>query len=228
MGGIQFEYTARNTPQQNSRVEKGFETILNRGRAMMIAANIPEKRRYLFAKEAMMTATKLDDLTVVEYKNEKKPRYEHWGLERPRFAHKMVPWGWAGVVKFTAKMQGKLKDKGILMMFVGYPDNHAGDAYRMYNEKTKRIIVSRDVVWMEKMFYGKEGKPQKFKLLDDEEEDEEQFNLDESDTDDDEVDDNKAGESGNIANQSTTLPSPTRQASTSRASRAEQMWIKAT
>ena len=192
MGNIKFEYTARNTPQQNSRVEKGFETIINRGRAMLIAANIPENRRYLFAKEALMTATKLDDLTVVEYKNEKKPRFEHWGLERPRFTHKMVPWGWAGVVKLTGKFNGKLKDKGILMMFVGYPDNHAGDAYRMYNEKTKRIIVTRDVVWMEKMYFGKEGKIIKCDK-EEEEEETEQYALDVSDSEDEEVDDNKVG-----------------------------------
>mgnify|MGYP000117070222 CR=1 FL=1 len=35
-----FKYTARDTPQQNSLVEVGFTTIGNRGRAMMIAANI--------------------------------------------------------------------------------------------------------------------------------------------------------------------------------------------
>ena len=32
---IDFEYTARNTPQQNSLVEKGFDTLYNRGRAML-------------------------------------------------------------------------------------------------------------------------------------------------------------------------------------------------
>ena len=50
MGDIIFEYTAKETPQQNARVEKGFETLYNRGRAMMVAAKIPENRRYLFAK----------------------------------------------------------------------------------------------------------------------------------------------------------------------------------
>ena len=38
LGDIKFEYTASYTPQQNSRVEKGFETIFNRGRAILVAS----------------------------------------------------------------------------------------------------------------------------------------------------------------------------------------------
>lgn len=77
LGDIKCEYTSRNTPQQNSRVEKGFETILNRGRAMLVTVNIAENSPYLFAKEVLTRATKLDGLTVVKYKNEEKTRYEH-------------------------------------------------------------------------------------------------------------------------------------------------------
>eukprot|EP00957_Ditylum_brightwellii_P180474 13747644-Ditylum_brightwellii.AAC.1 len=40
---IEFEFTGQDTPQQNSLVEVGFATIGNRARAMMTAANVPEK-----------------------------------------------------------------------------------------------------------------------------------------------------------------------------------------
>ena len=76
---------------------------------MLVAANIPENRRYLFAKEVLATATKLDGLTVVKYKNEEKTRYEHWGEEIPNYVHNMIPWGWAGVVKTKNKIGAKLK-----------------------------------------------------------------------------------------------------------------------
>ena len=33
-------------------------------------------------------------------------------------------------------------------MFVGYTDDHAGDAYRFLNVQTKRIIMSRDARWL--------------------------------------------------------------------------------
>jgi hypothetical protein len=57
MGEINFEYTARDTPQQNYLVEKGFDTLYSRGRAMMHAANIPEEKRYLLFRDAFDTAT---------------------------------------------------------------------------------------------------------------------------------------------------------------------------
>jgi hypothetical protein len=41
--GVTFEHTARDTPQQNHLAELGFATIANRGRAMMHAANVPQK-----------------------------------------------------------------------------------------------------------------------------------------------------------------------------------------
>ena len=182
MGDIQFEYTSRNTPQQNSRVEKGFETIVNRGRAMMVAANIPENRRYMFTREACTTATKLDGLTVVKYKGEKKTRDEHWGQEMPTYVKKMIPWGWAGAVKTKLTHSAKLKNRGTIMMFVGYPDNHAGDSYRMYNEKTKKVVTTRDILWLNRMFYNKEGKP--YHEVDEDEDEEEEYDISDSESED--------------------------------------------
>ena len=158
LGDIQFEYTASYTPQQNSRIEKGFETILNRGRAMLVAANIPENRRYLFAKEAFQTATKLDDLTVIEFKGKEKCRLQHWGEDIPNFVHSMIPWGWAGVVKTKRSFSAKLNNRGTVMMMVGYANNHTGDCYRMYNDATGRVHETRDVRWLDRMFFSKEGK----------------------------------------------------------------------
>ena len=45
---IAFQYTTARTPQQNAdKVEVGFAVIANRGRAIMIAANVPEYIRCL-------------------------------------------------------------------------------------------------------------------------------------------------------------------------------------
>ena len=63
---VKFEYTARNTPQQNSLAEKAFDTLYSRGRAMMNAANIPKILRYSLFREAFKTATFLDGLTMIE------------------------------------------------------------------------------------------------------------------------------------------------------------------
>ena len=46
------------------------------------------------------------------------------------------------------KMRSKLDDRGKTCMFVGYADDHTKDIYRFLNIHTKRIILSRDVRWL--------------------------------------------------------------------------------
>ena len=46
------------------------------------------------------------------------------------------------------KMRSKLDDRGKTCMFVGYADDHFKDVYRFLNVHTKRIIISRDVRWL--------------------------------------------------------------------------------
>jgi hypothetical protein len=50
-----------------------------------------------------------------------------------------------GIVTIKKKIQGKHKDRGTVCMFVGYPPDHACDAYRMLNLK-KKYHQSRDIV----------------------------------------------------------------------------------
>ena len=46
------------------------------------------------------------------------------------------------------KMRLKLDDRGKTCMFVGYADDHTKDVYRFLNIHTRRIILSRDVRWL--------------------------------------------------------------------------------
>ena len=46
------------------------------------------------------------------------------------------------------KMRSKLDDRGKTCMFVGYADNHTKEVYRSLNIHTRRIILSRDVRWL--------------------------------------------------------------------------------
>ena len=46
------------------------------------------------------------------------------------------------------KMTSKLDNKGKTCMFVGYAEDQAGDVYRFLNIHMKRIIMSRDVRWL--------------------------------------------------------------------------------
>ena len=154
--GIDFKWTARSTHQQNSLVEVGFTTIGNRGQAMMIAANIGYAMRFLLYKEAYMCATLLDGLVVVTLNGIAKTRVEHWGASLPKWALALRTWGEAGVVTLKSKTTPKMANKGLSCMFVGYAPNHADGVYRMWNPNTGRVHVSRDIVWLKRMYYQRQ------------------------------------------------------------------------
>ena len=46
------------------------------------------------------------------------------------------------------KMRSKLDTRGRTGIFVGYADDHAGNVYRFINIQTKKIILSRDIQWL--------------------------------------------------------------------------------
>ena len=147
----EFEYTARDTPQQNSLVEVGFSTIASRGRAMMNQANIPRVLRYALFPSVTIMATKLDWLTVIDLEGVAKTRIEHFQGKLPAFAKHLRTWGEAGTVKMGK--DGKVGDRGATMMFIGYANDHTGNVYQMYYPVTKRIWVTRDVIWLQRMYF---------------------------------------------------------------------------
>ena len=46
----------------------------------------------------------------------------------------------------------KIDPRGKISLFVGYSTQDAGDVYRLLNPKTSRVIHSRDVKWICKMW----------------------------------------------------------------------------
>ena len=81
---------ARDTPQHNHLVEVGLATINDRGRAMMLDANIPEKLKPNVAKKAFETATKLDGLILVKIDDVYKTRVKHFEGSIPPFAERLM------------------------------------------------------------------------------------------------------------------------------------------
>jgi transposase InsO family protein len=67
--GIQFEYTAPGTPQQNGRVERKFATLYARVRAMLNHALLPSKLQHGLWAEAAAAATLIENTLVTKYKN---------------------------------------------------------------------------------------------------------------------------------------------------------------
>ena len=140
--GLKFEFTPRDTPQQNHLVELGFASVGNKGRAMMIRANVPIETRYNLFREAFTTATLLDGLVVTTLNGKTATRYIHWGGESPKFAKHLRTWGDAGTVKVATGKAPKLNNRGATCIFLGYALDHDGYCYRMWNPTTNRVIVT--------------------------------------------------------------------------------------
>ena len=107
---INFEFTARNTPQQNSKVEVRIATIVAKGRAMMHRANVPIEARYKIFPKAFETATDLDNLVIKEINGVTQTRIEHFCGDLPRYANKLRTWGEAGTVTVKKKGMPKIAD----------------------------------------------------------------------------------------------------------------------
>ncbi|WVZ88080.1 hypothetical protein U9M48_034633 [Paspalum notatum var. saurae] len=70
--------------------------------------------------------------------------YEAWHGELPP-VHFMRTFGYIAHVKHTRPGLKKLDDRSTPTIFVGYEPG--SKAYRCYNQRTKRVMVSRDVVF---------------------------------------------------------------------------------
>ena len=63
--------------------------------------------------------------------------------------------GEAGTVKTATSTSPKLADRGAQCMMVGYAESHDGDVYRMWNPVTRRVHITRDIIWMKQMLFQK-------------------------------------------------------------------------
>ena len=143
-----FEFTAPGTPQQNSVAERRIPTLMGRARAMLIQAGIDSKGKGEFWYEVISTATKLDNIMVRPDRT--KPPYTLFYNKDAKYMKCMRIFGEMAVVAIHEgkKMRSKLDSSGKTCLFVGYAEDHAGDVYRFLNIHTKRIIMSRDVRWL--------------------------------------------------------------------------------
>jgi hypothetical protein len=150
---IGWEFTARDTPQQNHLAELGFALLANRGRALMHIAHISKKVRYQIFQKVFKIATVVDGLMVDKGHN--KTRYERYFGKNPKFANYFRTFGEAGTVKVKKQQFLKLSDRGITCMFVGYAVDHDGDCYEMLDVDSGTIYVTRDIVWLKRMYFIK-------------------------------------------------------------------------
>ena len=114
--------------------------------------NIGTEFLFIFATK---TACKLDWLQVVEISGVKKMKYDEvFSGRKPNFANHLQTFGEVGVLTTADR---KIKDKvnmwGVVCMMGGYTSDHAGDVYRMYNPLSNEIYESRDIEWLNRLYF---------------------------------------------------------------------------
>ena len=122
--------------------------LMGRARAMLIQAGIDSKYKGEFWCEVISTATKLDNILVRPEST--RPLHTLFYGKDAKYMKYMRTFGEMAVIAIHEgkKMRSKLDDRGKTCMFVGYADDHSRDVYRFLNIHTKRIIISRDVRWL--------------------------------------------------------------------------------
>jgi hypothetical protein len=165
--GIKFEFSGPRTPQRNGKVERKFQTFFGRIRAMLNSAGLKDQLRLGVWAESALTVTFLSNITSI--KNQEICPYQLLYGCKPRLPASLRSFGEIGIVTTKDKIQGKLNNRGMPCMFVGYSVHHAHDAYRMLNIETEMIINSRDIIWLNEMHKDLIGRKVKNQLIDDEE-----------------------------------------------------------
>ena len=102
----------------------------------------------LSLQQVISTAPKLDNI-MVRPERAKPPHTMFYGKDA-KYMKYMRTFGEMAVVAIHEgkTMRSKLDNRGKTCMFVGYAEDHAGDVYKFLNIHTKRIIMSRDVRWL--------------------------------------------------------------------------------
>jgi hypothetical protein len=94
---------------------------------MMIEGQIPNTEWFKLWAEAVKTATHLNNLIPVTIGGVTQTCWEHAGYKVPKWTKILCTFGEAGIVKDGKK--GKVLNRGLTMMFVGYSEDHADNVF---------------------------------------------------------------------------------------------------
>ncbi|KAE8673308.1 hypothetical protein F3Y22_tig00111794pilonHSYRG00058 [Hibiscus syriacus] len=145
---IKRQFTVANTPQQNGVAERINRTLLERTRAMLRDACL---KKSLWA-EAVNTACYLVNRapsTAIELKTP----MEMW-TGKPADYSNLHVFGSIVYVLYNAQEISKLDPKSRKCKFLGYANGVKG--YRLWDPTARKVIISRDVIFVEDKLQRKE------------------------------------------------------------------------
>ncbi|CAA7037483.1 unnamed protein product [Microthlaspi erraticum] len=141
ISGIKRHLTAPYSPQQNGVVERRNRTLLEMTRSILKHMHIPN---YLWG-EAVRHATYLINRVATRVLVAQTP-YKAFKKKKPNVEHLRV-FGCISYAKIETQHLKKLDDKSRILVHLG--TEPGSKAYRLLDPASRRIIVSRDIVFDE-------------------------------------------------------------------------------
>ncbi|XP_056697354.1 uncharacterized protein [Spinacia oleracea] len=142
--GILFESSCVGTPQQNGRVERKNQHILNVARALRFQGNFPKK----FWGECILAASYLINRTPTPILQNKTPNEMLFG-ELPSYESIRL----IGCLCYAYNLRSKgdkFESRSRKCVFLGYPFGKKG--WQLYDLERREYFVSRDVRFHERVF----------------------------------------------------------------------------
>lgn len=144
--GIQRQLTAAYTPQQNGVSERKNRTILNMVRSILTMSGVPKS----FWPEAVNWSVHILNRSPTFSVQNMTPQ-EAWNGRKPSVDYFRI-FGCVAYARIPEEKRRKLDDKGEKCIFLGVSEQ--SKAYKLYNPITKKIIISRDVIFDEDRFWS--------------------------------------------------------------------------
>lgn len=138
--GIMHQTTVPYTPEQNGVAERMNRTLVEKARCMLFEAKLSTK----FWAEAVITAAYI--INRIPSKSCKKSPEEIWSTKAIDLTNIRI-FGCKVMAHIPKEKRGKFDPKSRSCIFVGYCNTSKG--YRLYDEVTRKIFISRDVKFFE-------------------------------------------------------------------------------
>lgn len=139
--GVIHQKSTTYTPQQNGMAERMNRTIMEKVRCMLIDAKLP----LCFWAEAVTTAAFIVNRIPCKGTGLKSPE-EVWTGAKPDLSGMRI-FGCRAMVHIPNERRKKLDPKSSACILLGFSSE--SKAYRLYDQSKRKIVVSRDVIFIE-------------------------------------------------------------------------------
>jgi hypothetical protein len=134
------------TPQQNGVVERKNQTIMNMARTLLKEKHLSNT----FWAEVVGCSVYLLNRSPTTSLKMKVPQ-EAWSGTKLNVSH-LRTFGCIAYAQIPSELRKKLDDRSEKCIFTGYSET--SKAYRIYNPITKKLILSRDVQFLENKLWN--------------------------------------------------------------------------